>query len=174
MSRFAAQFREVRRLLVGPSIGGTRRTATGQASTRRIAARPCAASTLPASRCGGPVMLAAASVEPLDGRRDQAQQRRELVAEEEQRDNAYHGHDRQDQTVLDQPLSGLSWPVDSADPSRAWATGAPIAGGRRVSHQLAGRTRTTSRPSSTSSAATPIVSERCWTSRHVFTGSASG
>jgi hypothetical protein len=40
-------------------------------------------------------------------------------------------------------------------------TDAPFGRGRRAPRQLAARTRMTSRPSSTSSAVTPIVSERC-------------
>ena len=125
-----------------------------------------------------------------DRGRDQAEQGRELIAKEDQRDHARHRRDHKDKAVLDQALSGLRAITVAAlcaarhatGPSqrRAFvlATGAncadPQSSGQAAVGQLASRTRTTARPWSTSSAAAPIVSARCWTSRHVLGGRAIG
>lgn len=47
--------------------------------------------------------------------RDQAEKRRELVAEEEQRYHAYDGHEKQDEPVLHEPLPLLACPRPPAD-----------------------------------------------------------
>jgi len=104
---------------------------------------------------------------PSYGRGDQAQDRGQLVAEEDERDDRDDSHDAQDQAVLDEPLAAFA--VEATGFLVVSEVGRVEAGA-----QLAGSTRTTSRPSSTSSAVTPIVSDRCWISRHVLGGSASG
>ena len=125
-----------------------------------------------------------------DRGRDQAEQGRELIAKEDQRDYARHSHDHKDNAVLDQALSGLRVVTGAALCTSRRATGpgqrralvlaidancqGPQSSGQAAVGQLASRTRTTSRPWSTSSATAPIVSARCWTSRHVVGGRASG
>src|SRR5450759_2598866 len=120
---------------------------------------------------------------------DQAEQGRELIAKEDQRDHARDRHDHQDEAVLDQALSGLGLVTGAALCDARHATGPgqrrafvlapdancpdPQSSGQAAVGQLASKTRTTSRPWSTSSAAAPIVSARCWISRHVVGGRAS-
>src|ERR1035437_9913901 len=102
-------------------------------------------------------------------RGDQAEQGRELIAKEDQRDDARHRHDHKDKAVLDQALSGLRVVTGAALCAARHATGPgqrrafvlaidancpdPQSSGPAAGGELASRTRTTSRPWSTSSAA---------------------
>lgn len=103
----------------------------------------------------------------LNSRRDDAEQGRQLVAEEEQRHHAHDYGEDEDQSVLDEALAGLG----RVGPGKTARPRVRRSRNRRSRNHRVASTRTTSRPSSMSSAATPMVSDRCCTSRHVATGS---